>query len=88
MARKVKQVSFNTLQEKELLELADSMENFSGWVKSTLRNELIRRNTGIDQAILQAVDKLIEAKIASKIAIPDVKGKAGDNDDIDPEQFF
>jgi hypothetical protein len=88
MARKIKQVTFNTSQEKELLELAESMENFSWWVKSKLQDELARRKTGIDLAIFRSVEKLIDAKLAGKIVIQDTQIKAGSNDEIDPDQFF
>lgn len=88
MARKIKQVTFNTSQEKGLLELADSMDNFSWWVKSKLQDEIDRRKTGIDPAMLQAVEKLIDAKLASKVLITHAKSKTGDNDEIDPDQFF
>ena len=88
MARKVKQVTFNTAQEKELLILADSIDNFSGWVKSKLRDELARRITGIDPAILQVVEKFIDVKLAGKVANPDTKSQANNNHDIDSEQFF
>jgi len=88
MARKIKQVTFNTSKEKELLELADSIENFSWWVKSKLQYELTRNKTGIDPAILQAVGRLIDAKLASRVVMPDTKSKAGNNDDIDQHQFF
>jgi len=37
-------------KEKELLELVDSMDNFSWWVKSRLQGEIIRRKTGVDPA--------------------------------------
>lgn len=75
-------------QEKELLELADSMNNFSWWVKCKLQDELARRKTGIDPAILHAVEKLINVKLASKGVITDTKSKTGGNDEIDPDQFF
>lgn len=88
MARKIKQVTFNTSREKDLLKLAESMMNFSGWVKDKLRDEIARQTIGIDPAILNAVEKMIDVKLASKIVTTDTRSKAGNNNEIDPNQFF
>lgn len=39
-----KTVSFNTEKEAELLDFANSIADFSGWVKQKLKEELIKSN--------------------------------------------
>lgn len=38
--RKIKRVSFNLETEKELLAKAESIPDFSGWVKDALKKEM------------------------------------------------
>lgn len=38
--RKIKPVSFNRDEEKDLLAFADAMTDFSGWVKQMLREKM------------------------------------------------
>ncbi len=42
MDRKIKQIAFNLTTERELLELAETMPNFSGWVKDKLREDIYK----------------------------------------------
>jgi DNA topoisomerase VI subunit B len=65
MGRKVKAVYFNEEKEKDLLEYANNIENFSVWVKDQIRKNMqAKGKTGIDPEIKCFIEKLIDEKLA------------------------
>ena len=79
MARKIKQVYFNLVRDKELLEIAEGIDNFSDWVKKCLKAEI--REPDIESLVnrliaKKLIDTHVETKLARRIETPDQPIKA------------
>lgn len=55
------------LDESELLEYADTLPNFSKWVKERLRQAKELQDKGLDPAVIEAIERLIDVKLANKV---------------------
>ena len=60
--RKVKRVSFNLENEKELFDYAESLQDFSGSVKTSLRDAMLNLNQPPDTACKQPPHQSVESQ--------------------------
>lgn len=83
MARQIKSVSFNLPQDRQLLELANSIK-FSDWVKQKLQQDIHTDNKiNIPTELLDEVRKIVKSMISNMVVEP-----KQENDDVDYNQFF
>jgi len=90
VGRKIKAVYFNSKTEAPLLDFADGLENFSEWVKGCIRRELWALETGIDPAIEELVERLLETKLAGRVVAQTDQDQEMADEDIsnDLDAFF
>ena len=60
MRKKIKNVYFNLAKEKDLLEFADRVDNFSDWVKDRIRQVLAGNK---DEDLIRLVEKIVDERL-------------------------